>query len=317
MNIQTDFHPITNNIHKTERKFLCIKPHLLYDYLNKNATFLHSYIIEQKYYNGSKYRKYESNKRITYVKHTLGSKLGSRKYVNIEAITEDEYNSVVVSNTIRKSRSAYEIFGSELILNIDILSKNRILVEVWCYTDKDSSLEQYRPPKGLVEVTDIQYFSYKYTAQNDDNILSRKLIVVEGTDLIGKTTVVRQLVSAGYICLDRDQYDFSNHVTLTDTPAICAERIRNAYTGRNNYVVVVMYTDNDELLNTRVKERINNNEISEYDLECKEYNTIYKDILQYLQASRWINIIGINVDGKSSSKIVEEIISGVDKYAEG
>ena len=175
---ETGFNPITNDIHKVERKFLCVKPHLLFDYLAGHTTYMHSYIIEQKYHLGIKYRKYEYNGLETYVRHSLVSKDGIEKKVDICEISREEYAKIPSENIIRKIRSAYRIDGESLILSIDTFTKNKMLVEVWSSEDNLDAVREYKHPKGILDVTSIKYFSNEYIATNTDNILTRPLLII-------------------------------------------------------------------------------------------------------------------------------------------
>lgn len=310
MYIQDKFNPIIGNIQKAERKFVCTKPHLLYDYLNDRAQFMHYSDIEQKQSGGVKYRKYTYNGKVTYVKHILEHKSGIIKKVSIDEIVEQDYNSIKSHGVVRKTRLAYRLDQVGLTLSVDIFDKGKMVVEVWSTADKLDELNRFIAPKGLEEVTKIDDFSYNYIANHKDNILTKPLIIIEGTDLIGKSTIVKELIQYGYICLDRDQYDFSNYVTLYENPHTSAERIRQAYTGRQNYKIIVLYTSDNSLISDRLSIRIKNSEISEYDMEAEKYNTVYMSILDHLSHSG-IDMIGIDVYGKSVRDIVNNILDEV------
>lgn len=308
-----DFEPITGNIDKIERKFTVTKPHLIYDYLNDYAEYLHHYVIEQKQVDDTKYRMYIHGENRYYTKHNLQNRSGVKKEIHIDSITREEYEAIESINAVRKIRYAYRISTTNLILNLDILGQDRYLVEVWKISSGyDRELLEFKAPKGMEEVTDIEYFGYGYVAQNPDNIMTRRQVIFEGTDLIGKTTALRELIKSGYMCLDRDQYNFSNYVTLVDKPIICADKIRNAYAGKKDYVIVLMYTSNPSILGQRLMIDRQGSASSKYDMQCIEYNEVYMQILKHIQ-SFGMGVVGVDIHNKSLKEIEDEILRGIEE----
>lgn len=307
-----NFTPILTDIVKLERKFTCTKPHLLFDFLEGNTEYIDSYELEQKFFNSAKYRKYTCGEKTTFVKHYLRYKDGIEKHVGISEIEESEYEGVPDTNKIKKTRSAYKICNTQLLLNVDILAKNRIIVEIWTTENNKDALEEYIAPKGLEEVTEIQYFENKYIATSSDSILDRPLIIVEGTDLIGKSTVVKELIKLGYNCLDRDQHDFSDYILLNKHPMISAEQIKNAYINEHNYVIVALYTSDNNILGERFSERLRSDSISPYDEQCGEYNLLYIRIIQELCKFNEINIIPIDIVNRSTQDIINIILEAIN-----
>lgn len=296
------FEPLIGNIRKNERKFIVIKPHLFREWLTNNFKFMEMYNVSQKYIlhdNGVvKYRKYSqlTGDTIMCSKHIKTHEVNGRKQVEIVEISEKEYNTIQVKE-LKKTRTAYKSLTTNITLDIDSFYDSAIqLVELWS-TD-NTSLEIKLCDKALLEVTGNKYFSNEYIAFNQRNIITNKLQVIEGTDLIGKTTMVRDLVKQGFVCLDRDQDLFSDYVELGKLAEDIVDDILQAYkrTYNNNFYkyidINVLYTDNPKLLQDRLNQRRKNGRVSEYDEQCVEYNELYKEIA-YLLKTKIHNFKGI------------------------
>lgn len=306
------FEPITGLIVRAERRFICTKPHLLFNYLNDNAEYLHNYKTEQKYYGRFEYRQYRYNGEVSYYKHTLGTRAGIVKRVEVEEISEGEYNVVSPSRLVSKFRIAYHIKDTTFTLNIDTYDKDKILVEVWDLSEYRDKLANWKAPKGLVEVTGNLYYDNKYIAEHPSNIVTKPLIIVEGTDLIGKSTVVEMLIKSGYVCLDRDQYGFSNHVTLFEKPETMVNKVRYNYAGRDNYRIIIMYTSDNSILDERLISRITEHALlSEYDFKAADYNCIYHQMLNQFLDEGDKEIISIDVFGKTPDMIIDELLKEI------
>ncbi len=302
------FKPILGSVLKYEHKYICVKEHLLDDYIKENTTYLHSYKIEQKFYLGIKYRKYITSEGIIYVKHNIHSITKSNKSIDITEISLDEYNSIPSTYIIEKTRYSYRINNTDLILDIDRFNGGISLIEVWGLDGNQAS--KFKTFKGLVEVTGNKYYSNEYIASHQDNILSRGLYIIEGTDLIGKTTVVNQLIHNGYVCYDRDQYNFSNYILLDKGVDYGIKHIISNYKDKKNYKIYVLYTNNEAILSERIQSRKKLEGLSEFDSYCIDYNRLYISILKELVTKTEINIEGISIDNKDSNEIVRAIING-------
>ena len=312
------FKPIINNIDKFERKFICTKKHLLDDFLATEAEYLHKYRVSQKYTEDStKYRKYgykdENGKiKITCTKHTKTQLTNEYKQVNITEITLEEYDSIKNAYEIDKKRKAYRIKNTNIYLDIDTFTENKdaTLIEVWA-TNKEQ-IDNFKTIKGLEEVTGIKYYSNEYIATNQDNIINKPLLVIEGTDLTGKTTLVKKLIKNGYLCMDRDQYDFSNYVDINKTPEECAESILENYKKHQNRLVIVLcdYLTSGNLLKERLEIRKQQKgKLSKYDEQCVEYNKLYIDIVSILK-KKMDNILAYDISTAST----QTIGLGIEKY---
>lgn len=314
-----DFKPITNSINKFERKFICIKKHKLDEYLTgisidteEKAEYLHEYYISQKYLGNIKYRKYtyisRSKPIITCTKHIKHKIDDVNKQVEIQEISLAEYESIS-ANELIKLREAYRIVGTNIYLDIDTFKNNKDLniIEVW--SEDKEQLSSYKPFKGLIEVTGNKEYGNEFIARHIDNITTRPVIVMEGTDLIGKTTIVEQLVRQGYICMDRDQYDFSNYIQLGVSAEESAENIVKKYK-KYNRLVVALYTDKEETLRRRLQQRLETaGHLSEYDNLCIEYNTLYKEIIKLLLKDNYMSskVLAINIAKSSTEQTIESI----------
>ena len=299
------FVPLDGSITKFERKFVCTKRHLLDDYLQENASYLHSYKICQKYADGIKYRKYETENGVFCKMHSKLQIDSEHKEVIIKDISEKEFDSISTEYCVSKVRTAYRLAG-DLILDVDDYRNDIVMIEVWC--GNKSTLDSFSCIKGLYEVTGNKFYSNKYIAMNKDNILTRGLCIVEGTDLVGKTTVVEKMINAGYVCMDRDQYNFSDCIDLKYSYQESADRIANNYRGRDCNIVV-MYAGDASVLKERLEKRLATcGGISEYDDLCCEYNEFYIQVSKIL-SKQLKNLTMIYVCSKTVDEILQRLLN--------
>ena len=335
----SSFKPLLGNIKKYEYKFVCVKPHLLKDFLFENARRLEEYSIEQKYVGDDKYRQYITNdNEVICTKHIRTSDENDRhdKTVDIFKISADEYDSVKSEYIVYKARQAYTLVSDafkDVIINLDRIwtplsveladKKTISLVEIWSTNKQqiEQFISQHDFSKFLIPVSDNKYFHNDYIAKHDINITTRPVVVLEGTDLIGKSTVVKEMVSRGYLCLDRDQESFSSCVTLDNSPADIADKIVLNYDIDEKHeqkkFVVVLTIEDEEILLKRLYERYKTGKISEYDMQCVQYNEIYQDVISNLRHRRdYFTEIMVDSNRMSRTDTPDEICDAIIKRIE-
>lgn len=305
-----EFKPVYGKFSKSERKFVCTKRHLLDDFLKEHAEFLHHYGIKQKYTDGCKYRMYVTPSGNKCTKHIKTQIDNIKKEVSVKDISVKEFDSVNTGYIVTKFRSAYKIHSNaEVILDIDTYKNGIYVIEIW--SQNDACDITFPLPKGFYEVTGNPFFGNRYIACHTDNIITRGCYVIEGTDLIGKSTVVHKMIDNGYICMDRDQYWFSNYVDLTVPADAAATEIANHYMGKDGYHIAVFITSDETILKERLNARKQAKEhVSDYDELCCEYNRLYSEIAYKLRD--YLNITIIDVYGKTPNQIIKEILG--DRY---
>lgn len=134
-------------------------------------------------------------------------------------------------------------------------------------------------------------------------------IKFEGGDLIGKTILSNIFKNLNFSIEDRD-LKISNEIVLEKDIDEIRENIEKKI--EENALYVILYTSNKQLLQKRLskcklkKDRI----LDKYDLNCVEYNKIYKDVFRKIKKD---NILMIDVFNKDIFDITRIII---EKYVE-
>lgn len=122
--------------------------------------------------------------------------------------------------------------------------------------------------KGLVDVTSNPL----YQDESINNVKVSKAIL-EGTDGVGKTTVIENLIKKGIVCQDRSEVICK--YMLFDIPMKKRIKAYQKYLEEisPNYVIFLINDSKEEL-----EKRINSRKvISEFDKLAYEYNLLYKD----------------------------------------
>ena len=130
------------------------------------------------------------------------------------------------------------------------------------------------------------------------------MIILEGTDAVGKTSVINNL--SNYKLLDRDKnicklFDFN--ISLVDR----ANKLKSYLDSNKNYVMFLINNDKDEL-----ERRIQLREtIDEYDKYAYLYNLLYLETYLYMKQNNMLSNKLFMVDCTGLS--IEEEIKRVKK----
>lgn len=134
--------------------------------------------------------------------------------------------------------------------------------------------------------------------------MSFNQIILEGTDMIGKTTILSSLNELlPNMVFDRDR-NFSLCIGLNNVdPAI-----HNIVAESPESLYIILYTHNNSTLEQRLEDRKMNDpsKISPYDLDAIQYNISYKKAACLLSAST--NVVSICIDDKTPFNIISEIV---------
>lgn len=135
------------------------------------------------------------------------------------------------------------------------------------------------------------------------------MIILEGTDAVGKTSVIKNL--SGYELLDRDKnicklFDFN--ISLLDR----AKKLKEYFDKNENYVIFLINNDKEEL-----ERRINLREtIDEYDKYAYLYNLLYLETYLYMKQKDLLNdklfmvdCTGLSLEEETNK--VKEIINSI------
>lgn len=252
------------------KTYLCTKKEMLENYLRNKCTLVNRINSLYKYVDGVKYVRDE---------HLTDNTVLCFKD-NDTKISESMYKEVKNAREIEKYVQAYKNKESNAMFFVEYFSDNTDVTLVKVLRPEEWDIE---PIKGLIDVTDNEAFSDKYIAENIENIATKPVIVVEGTDLTGKTTLVKELIKRGYACMDRDQYGFSNCIDINKTTEECAAKIMETYRDCNTRFVIALYASDEDTLTKRLEEREKSGEpVCEYDKQCVEYNKLYMDVMEIL-----------------------------------
>lgn len=131
-------------------------------------------------------------------------------------------------------------------------------------------------------------------------------IILEGTDLIGKTTQTNILKSLGYDIEDRNKEIYSNMTFNLDETKIISNIKKEL--NKNNYLLIIMYVSIDKILEDRIKER--GDKCDAFDLKAIKYNKLYYKIFSKIKHK---NLYLLKVDNKNIKEVTEEIIKIVKR----
>jgi hypothetical protein len=133
-------------------------------------------------------------------------------------------------------------------------------------------------------------------------------IIIEGSDLVGKSTIVDNLLALNLNVKDRDK-NICNEVIL-DIERKNIENIKKYIENHNNWLFVFFYFDNNDKKLIEYMDKLP--KIDKYDELYKEYNKIYKLIIDHIQS--YDNVLIIKRTTKQTPyKVIQKILK---KYVE-
>lgn len=258
---------LINNI---ERKFIPTKKEFLTEYL-KSLKYIEEYELIQTYKGNVKYRCYNDHNNLKYTRN-----IKMKGVTDVIEIDEKNFLEVLKENSnkcIRKTRKYY--LDGDFEIDVDYFSEplNMIMIEV----ETDSvPLENYNPPRGFIEVTGNE--KYENIEIFNGSVTSNSTIL-EGSDAVGKTTTITELLKEGIICQDRC-IDMISINMLFDIPM--KERVTKyqEYLKHIDKKIIIMVNNDKEELEKRINKREN---LSEFDLLAFEYNNLYVKTYNYMK----------------------------------
>lgn len=102
--------------------------------------------------------------------------------------------------------------------------------------------------------------------------------ILEGTDGVGKTSTIKELLKEGIICDDRSRDIISKYMLFDVDMETRAKKYENFL--KNSNVKVIFMVNNDE--NEIMKRIYSREKLSEYDKKANEYNKLYLDTYNYM-----------------------------------
>ena len=105
------------------------------------------------------------------------------------------------------------------------------------------------------------------------------MIIIEGTDAVGKTSTIEELKKENINCFDRSKDVISKYMVF-DYSFEYRAKIYYDFLKNNDCLVIFLINNDEEELKRRVLSR---KIISEFDLQASLYNELYKETFYYMQ----------------------------------
>lgn len=258
---------LVNNI---EKKFIPTKKDFFEKYLD-SLEKIEEYEIIQTYKKNTKYRCYIDDGNFKYTRN-----IKMERVTDVEEISKEVFDEALKENNnkcIRKIRKYYIDGDFEIDVDYFLEPINMIMVEV---ETKNNSLDNYKAPVGFIDVTENPIYENK--AIFNGSIVSNNTIL-EGTDGVGKTTTIIELLKEGIICQDRCMDMISKNM-LFDIPIDKRVNKYQNYLKNIDKNIIILVNNDKEELEKRIKQR---KILSEFDLLAYEYNKLYKETYNYMK----------------------------------
>ena len=135
------------------------------------------------------------------------------------------------------------------------------------------------------------------------------MIIIEGTDAVGKTSTINELKKFNIICEDRSKDLISKYMLFDYTMEFRANKYYE-FLKNNKCVIIFLINNDDEELLRRVKSR---EIIGDYDLDAPLYNKLYLDTYLYMKEHNMLEnklfLVDVtNLDLESQVNRVKEVI---------
>ena len=289
------------DIDNIEKKFISTNIVYLNKYLEKLEIIDDVYVI-QTFYNGYKYRKYITSNGFEYTKN-----LKVNNITTVNKIDEKEFNDILykTKKCIKKRRRTYIDNNYQIDVD-DFLAPNKFtMVEV-----SNDNLDEYKIPKGLVDVTNINGYQNK---EIYNGFIKKVGIIIEGTDAVGKSLTLKGLLKEGIVCKDRESKVISVNMLFEIPMEERAKKYEDFLINNDDLLLFLINNDKEELLR-RVYSRGN---ISDFDLDTYEYNKLYKKTYEYMRANNMLHdkLHCVDCTGLDVNKQLVKVKKVIDKYA--
>lgn len=110
------------------------------------------------------------------------------------------------------------------------------------------------------------------------------MIILEGTDAVGKTSTIENLKKYNIVCEDRSKEIISKYMLLKYTTEFRASKYYEYLKNTDCKIIFLINNDKDELLR-RVYSR---EKISDFDLDTNKYNELYKETYNYMKENNML-----------------------------
>lgn len=110
------------------------------------------------------------------------------------------------------------------------------------------------------------------------------MIILEGTDAVGKTSTIEGLKKYGITCLDRSKDLISKYMVFDYSLEFRAKKYYEYLKRTDCKILFLINNDKEELLR-RVYKR---EKISDFDLDTNKYNELYKETFEYMRKNNML-----------------------------
>lgn len=199
--------------------------------------------------------------------------------MNSYVSTKREY----LSSYLKKLKELYEepiIHKNEIVGKKIIYEDKGILIKVECYFNLNSlciirtNSNEYVPEKGFIKVSNLF---------DSENILNGFINVpnytLEGTDGIGKTTTIEELIYEGIVCFDRNLDTICKYM-LFDVPMETRIHEYKKYLEQTKDKILFLVNMDEEEIRRRIYSR---DVVSEFDKYAVEYNRMYYETYKEME----------------------------------
>lgn len=136
------------------------------------------------------------------------------------------------------------------------------------------------------------------------------MIILEGTDAVGKTSTIEGLKKYNIICKDRSKDMISKYMIFDYSTKFRANKYYEYIKNHDCKIIFLINNDKEELLR-RVYSR---EKISDFDLDTNKYNELYKETYYYMKENNMlankiflVDVTGLNLD-EQINKVKEVIL---------
>ncbi len=209
--------------------------------------------------------------------------------------------SILKKNTVFMSGKEVTLEKYDLFYSINVQGVIRLF-----YIPNDSSIENN---KNLLEVTGNR----KY---NVNNILQGSLkntnIVIEGSDGVGKTTLVKELAKNGLLTQDRAVEEVTRSMKTYRSRKERIQRVETYLRNNPSKKLVFLYLSNEDVLYNRVFSR---EVVDEFDKESIISQRLYIDTYNALR--NYPNLFLVDCLDKAPEEIANKVIqlTNLDRQA--
>jgi len=136
--------------------------------------------------------------------------------------------------------------------------------------------------------------------------------ILEGTDGVGKSSTIKELLKDGIVCDDRNK-DIISKYMLFDVDMYSRAKKYEEFLRASNVKVIFMINNDEKEIMRRIHSR---DKISEFDKKANQYNKLYLDTYNYMVDHNMTNnnlilLDCTNLTFEEQVNKVKEIIRGI------